>query len=872
MMDKQNVNGFHPKASVNGHQRRQVPYSVETPYGFHLDLDFLKYVDDIEKGNTIKRVHIQRRSRGAKLSTLHRNFSLPGHSYRTPWASTPALVPNAKSRLTEAQQVLEFGACEDGPSGVSGSPRVSYMTLRAMEDASIRAFDEQPLGVHVRPYLLRATSMPVTTLQRTSSEASDDRAAPAHGGPCSENGSLEDVFGGRRGASHSGSPGLRLQLATALQRIGELEEQARTVRELRAQITALREDKDRLLLRLRPCREGQDAEGEQREPRLPDTAAETPLLPGGQAVLRPTSGQEVVRETDRGDRGSTARPNGSDANPLSITDLQDRITGLEQKLCRSSAELEESTALLKELTQENKLKEDRIKRLTDRGRVEPGANQDAVTAESNAQRGDLTSSSTQTEAAVADTLTAAKLPEAPPGARDQVVGGDPLEPRGSVAAGENPADEVLAGSPEEGSGGESLQRPEDLEPSRPATHAAVGLYIARIEGLLQEQWECMGRGDPDNTLQQPGSKVSSIQAELLNTIHTLSTLCTSPAQTTGATHQAALKSIMKKSASIEGLGIGAAKKNLKFVGVNGGYETTSSEDSSSEGSMEERKEEDAAGVAGGGAGEPEAPGPREGPHREQPGRELVDDDFTAACCFLKDRLEEAACPNDKMRQVLMVLYEVWFHVTSQKESTAETVALYLKQAHSYGPAMLRFLVNLADGNNNMALHYSASHSNFAIVKLLLDTGLCDVDHRNKAGYTAIMLASLTAADAPEDMEVARQLMEQADINARASQAGQTALMLAVSHGCTPMVRLLLAGRADVNMQDQHGSTPLMCACENGHAHIARLLLEHGDCDTNLADNEGHTALSVALSSSHSEIADLLRAYSDAGPSGSIRPL
>uniref|UniRef100_A0AAV2KRY5 Uncharacterized protein n=1 Tax=Knipowitschia caucasica TaxID=637954 RepID=A0AAV2KRY5_KNICA len=54
-MDKKSANGVQTKSSEAGVQRKQLPYSVETPYGFHLDLDFLKYVDDIEKGNTIKR-------------------------------------------------------------------------------------------------------------------------------------------------------------------------------------------------------------------------------------------------------------------------------------------------------------------------------------------------------------------------------------------------------------------------------------------------------------------------------------------------------------------------------------------------------------------------------------------------------------------------------------------------------------------------------------------------------------------------------------------------------------------------------------------------------------------------------------------------
>ncbi|KAJ8274507.1 hypothetical protein COCON_G00091320 [Conger conger] len=854
MMDKQNVNGFHPKASVNGHQRGQLPYSVETPYGFRLDLDFLKYVDDIEKGNTIRRVHIQRRSRGPKLSTLQRNFSLPGCSFRAPWASAPALGPNAKSRLAENQQVLEFGACEDGPSGVSVSPRVSYMTLRTVEDASLRAFDEQAPGVHVRPYLLRATSMPVTTLLRTSSEASDDRAATACAGLCSENGSTDDVFGERRGGSPSSDPGLRLQLAAALQRIGELEEQARIVRELRAQITALREDKEHLLIRLQPCPTGAAGQlgwcqGLDPQPGVPkDLETDSGIV--HQGIPSPLLVQETRFEQQKCE-DSTSRPNGGDARPLSITGLQKRITDLEQKLYRSTTELEESSAHLRELMLENKLKEDRIKQLTESERVEQGGNQDAVPSESDAPQRDRTSSSTQTDGAVAkvtaNTLTAAKLPEAPPNTRNQVEGGTAEEG-------------IIPGSPEAGSAGESLQRPDALEQNRPATNAAVGLYITRIQGLLQEQWECMSREDPENTLQQSGSKVSSIQAELLSSIHTLSTLCSSPAQTTGAAQQAAPKSIMKKSVSAEGLGAGTAKKNLKFVGVNGGYETTSSEESSSEESMEEQRcegrEEDTAGEGDAGS---QAPDPLEGPHEDQSRREPVDEDFTAVCCYLKDRLEEAACPNEKMRQMLTALYQVWFHVSSQKDSTAETVALYLKQARSFGPTMLRFLVNLADGNDNMALHYSVSHSNFAVVKLLLDTGLCDVDHRNKAGYTVMMLASLTAADSPEDMEVARQLMEQADINATASQAGQTALMLAVSHGHTPMVGLLLAGRADVNIQDRRGSTPLMCACEHGHTQIARLLLERGGCDTSLTDKEGRTALSVALSSSHSEIADLLRA-------------
>lgn len=79
-------------------------------------------------------------------------------------------------------------------------------------------------------------------------------------------------------------------------------------------------------------------------------------------------------------------------------------------------------------------------------------------------------------------------------------------------------------------------------------------------------------------------------------------------------------------------------------------------------------------------------------------------------------------PLSPQRQVLVVLYQEWFRVSSQKDSQADTVRLYLRQVGLTTPTLLPYVVNLTDGNGNMALHYSVSHSNFPVVKLLLDTG------------------------------------------------------------------------------------------------------------------------------------------------------
>lgn len=61
-------------------------------------------------------------------------------------------------------------------------------------------------------------------------------------------------------------------------------------------------------------------------------------------------------------------------------------------------------------------------------------------------------------------------------------------------------------------------------------------------------------------------------------------------------------------------------------------------------------------------------------------------------------------------------------------------------------------------------------------------------------------------------------------------------MLAVSHGRQEMVWALLECGADVNVQDDEGSTALMCACEHGRAEIVKLLLERPGCDISIVDN------------------------------------
>ncbi|NXV20970.1 KANK1 protein, partial [Cepphus grylle] len=340
-----------------------------------------------------------------------------------------------------------------------------------------------------------------------------------------------------------------------------------------------------------------------------------------------------------------------------------------------------------------------------------------------------------------------------------------------------------------------------------------------------------------------------------------------------------LKSIMKKRDGKKDLS--NTKKNLQFVGINGGYETTSSDDSSSEESSSSDSEEEcenheypcsrhteegqpvpcAPEVCAVGAEKESPPAECEAEEVEIRERYELSEKMLSACHLLRNNIDDPkALTNKDVRFCLNTIQHEWFRVSSQKSAVPEMVGDYITAFEEISPAVLRHIINMADGNGNTALHYSVSHSNFEIVKLLLDANVCNVNHQNKAGYTPIMLAALAAVEAEKDMRIVEELFSCGDVNAKASQAGQTALMLAVSHGRIDMVKALLACGADVNIQDDEGSTALMCASEHGHVEIVKLLLAQPGCNGTLEDNDGSTALSIALEAGHKDIAVLLYAH------------
>lgn len=78
------------------------------------------------------------------------------------------------------------------------------------------------------------------------------------------------------------------------------------------------------------------------------------------------------------------------------------------------------------------------------------------------------------------------------------------------------------------------------------------------------------------------------------------------------------------------------------------------------------------------------------------------------------------------RFCLNTLQHEWFRVSSQKSAIPAMVGDYIAAFEAISTDVLRHIINMADGNGNTALHYSVSHSNFEIVKLLLDAGMLAV--------------------------------------------------------------------------------------------------------------------------------------------------
>ncbi|XP_048450037.1 KN motif and ankyrin repeat domain-containing protein 2-like, partial [Rhincodon typus] len=239
-------------------KNQALPYSVETPYGFHLDLDFVKYVDDIEKGNTIKKVHIHRKPRGCSYTGSW-------------WASTESLCSNA-SADSRRSSVSYCGRSTYTPScGFSGSynrpPPLMSSNYNARVEKTLletkRRLEEEPLGCREgrRPRYSSLSSLHSSVAGSTSSLAGTGLQSHSASRLTSYNGSQSAPCGQftplSSGLATPSTPNpthlhnIREQMAAALRRLRELEDQVKIVPVLQVKISVLQEEKRQLSVQLK---------------------------------------------------------------------------------------------------------------------------------------------------------------------------------------------------------------------------------------------------------------------------------------------------------------------------------------------------------------------------------------------------------------------------------------------------------------------------------------------------------------------------------------------------------------------------------------------------------------------------------------------
>ncbi|NXV06341.1 KANK4 protein, partial [Cettia cetti] len=929
------ADGQPPKPDGDREQPRSLPYSLETPYGFHLDLDFLKYVDDIEKGNTIRRVHIHRRAKQPKFSTLPRNFSLPenasrGCSTASPsksWTSTCSF-PQRKASLGEEppRALLPAEAAAEEPS---------YRRKALLAETRWQAELGWPQdALRARPQLLRASSMPDALPPGQSPPAGPSplRTPPQHG---------HHQRGGSESASRPGSDGSALipPREMSSERDGSFGHPGGVVPGL-GPVQPPRQNQQLQVVMESGGEEGDgsdaaggsDVAGGEAAPRAVLQLAEENGSPAERGLSVSEVDLNVLKEGEERNvqaAGDKERGVPQAPEPGGVTALKRQIADLEEQLAKKKEELDQVRAVLQQQDHEIQEKEKSIKLLaSSKAQLEEQLCQKSKEAELRWRRGggalQCLDAAVNTELSQVTGLRQAQdkgvnvnipLPSrsigcgghgagisAQPGevgpCRGQGLAGSAAQGRSggaSMEAGlpapcfthlqihECPGDDnqnhqnSLGTNAADGKAGFGEEKPgEGLQEEGAPGHEdlpavdPIGQYVKKIQELLQEQWLCLEHGYPElaSAIKQPASKLSSIQNQLVNSLNSLLSAYSSQGpvdKENSNTHYqqlensptTSLKSIMKKKGYGFHAGGNGTKKNLQFVGVNGGYETTSSEDTScedsasdgdteTEGTAGDVEPEQAAGEGKGASsgdkredddgGEQEAPAGAAPRSQHQAHRCKPSEDFLAACQLLSEHLPEIRSTSNKhLQHVLGPISQEWFQVSSHKSSSPEVVAEYLEVLGDIQPQLLETVVNLPDRNGNTALHYSVSHSNFPVAKLLLDTGVCCLDLQNRAGYTAVMLTPLAAPETRQDMEVVMRLLKEGNVNLRAAQGGQTALMLGVSHDRDDMVRALLACQADVNLQDEEGTTALMVACRQGNADIVRLLLAQPGCQVTLTD-------------------------------------
>ncbi|XP_030326236.1 KN motif and ankyrin repeat domain-containing protein 1-like isoform X2 [Strigops habroptila] len=293
-----NTNGIATEKEevvINGEneKQRKDPYFVETPYGYQLDLDFLKYVDDIQKGNTIKKLNIRKKRKTipALAGTKNSGGQCSG------WTSTESLSSSnsdenkqsclrAKHQVTLPVAARPSVSFEASPSYLTvpdikqlpppspQPPRHNLLVTKTLMETRRRLEQERMMqvipGDARRPRLSSFGGMGSTSsLPSFVGSSGYGHMSQQLQNGYQGNGDYGACFSSSLGSSIRHSPmssgistpvtnvspvhlqHIREQMAVALKRLKELEEQVKTIPVLQVKISVLQEEKRHMMAELK---------------------------------------------------------------------------------------------------------------------------------------------------------------------------------------------------------------------------------------------------------------------------------------------------------------------------------------------------------------------------------------------------------------------------------------------------------------------------------------------------------------------------------------------------------------------------------------------------------------------------------------------
>ncbi len=162
-----------------------------------------------------------------------------------------------------------------------------------------------------------------------------------------------------------------------------------------------------------------------------------------------------------------------------------------------------------------------------------------------------------------------------------------------------------------------------------------------------------------------------------------------------------------------------------------------------------------------------------------------------------------------------------------------------------------FDANVRDPKGEHALHLATRENSTKVIAALLQWDKINVEARNKADESPLMLASLGGY-----LETAKRLIERgADVN----KTGWAPLHYAATRGHLDVMNLLLEHNAYIDAASPNDTTPLMMAAYYGTPSAVKLLLEAG-ADPLLKNQQSLTAIDFAQRANRADSAEIIAAF------------